>query len=413
MSDAHAPVGTLRGNLRHLPRAAWFLIGGAFLNRFASFAVVFLVLYLTRLGTSIQNAGVAVAVWGAGEVLASVIGGHLADRVGRRDTIVLSMVASAAAMVVIAEVHSYAAIVPVAFVAGLSSEMYRPAGAALLADLVPAGQRVTAFAALRLAVNLSIAAGAAVAGFLANHAITWVFLSDAATSVLFVIVAVTTLPRGRRTAQADDTALRGYRNALRDRAFTLFLVASALAAFVYFQQQSTLPLHVRASGLSNADFGLLLSLNGILVVAFELPLSALTMRLPPRAMIALGFVLVGVGFGLTAVSHSLTALMATVAIWTLGEMIGAPIGYAYVADVAPENLRGRYQGLYGLCWSSGVVTGPAIGAMLFAWRPTSLWTICGLVGAVAALLVWSTRPGKARRRDLFPAAPHTGPGNKP
>jgi MFS family permease len=413
MTGRSAEVRTLRGNLRKLPTAAWFLIAGAFVNRFASFGVVFLVLYLTRLGNSIERAGAVVAVWGAGEVLASLLGGHLADRVGRRSTIVLSMLASAAAMVAIAEIHSYAAIAPLSFVAGLSSEMYRPAGAALIADLVPEGQRVSAFAALRFAVNLAIAIGAAVAGFLANTSISWVFLSDAATSILFVVIALSALPGGRPVLRADDGAGDGYRQALRDRAFAVFLAASAIAAFVYFQQQSTLPLHVRASGLSNADFGLLLSLNGILVVAFELPLSGITMRLPARAMMALGFVLVGLGFGLTAVAHSLAPLMATVAVWTLGEMIGAPVGYAYVADVAPEHLRGRYQGLYGLCWSTGTVSGPAIGAALFARGPTSFWTICGLLGAVAAMLIWASRPAHRLATDRFPPAPIPGPGDKP
>jgi MFS family permease len=405
--------GTLRSNLRVLPRPAWFLIGGAFVNRFASFAVVFLVLHLTRLGNSIERAGLVVAVWGAGEVLASLAGGHLADRIGRRATIVLSMLASAAAMVAISQVHSYGGIVPIAFLAGLASEMYRPAGGALMADLVPEGQRVSAFAALRFAVNLAIAAGAAVAGFLANHSISWVFLSDAATSVLFAIIALAALPPGRRTGRDEEGDLGGYRGALRDRAFFLFLLSSMLAAFVYFQQQSTLPLHVRAAGLSNADFGLLLSLNGVLVVAFELPLSAFTMRQPVRAMIALGFLLVGLGFGLTAVAHSLAVLMLTVAIWTLGEMVGAPIGYAYVADIAPEHLRGRYQGLYGLCWSSGTVTAPALGAALFARTPTGLWMLCGALGAISAWLAWGGRPARVSASRLFPPAPLTGPGNTP
>ena len=76
---------------------------------------------------------------------------------------------------------------------------------------------------------------------------------------------------------------------------------------------------------------------------------------------------------MTAVATASLALLATVAIWTLGEMIGAPVGYAYVADIAPEHMRGRYQGLYGLCWASGTVTAPAIGAYLVAGNATAFW----------------------------------------
>ena len=406
---------TLRRNVRELPRAAWLLVAGSFVNRFASFAVVFLVLYLTRRGISPARAGLAVAVWGVGEVLASLIGGHLADRVGRRNTIVLSMFSSAATVLALSQVHSYGAILPLAFLAGLATEMYRPAGGALVADVVPEGQRVSAFALLRFAVNLAIAGGAAVAGLLANHSFFWVFLSDAGTSVAFGILALVALPEGTRTARGQDRRGGGYLHALSDRAFTIFLASSIVAAFVYFQQQAALPLHVtRVSHLSNADFGLLLSLNGILIVLFELPISSITMRLPARRMIGLGFALVGVGFGLTAFAHSLLALMVTVAIWTTGEMIGAPVGYAYVADIAPAHMRGRYQGIYGLCWSSGTVTAPVLGAYLVTRSANGFWVACGILGLFSAAFILAARQAKPPALEAsIPEPVQTGPGLKP
>jgi dipeptide/tripeptide permease len=145
-----------------------------------------------------------------------------------------------------------------------------------------------------------------------------------------------------------------------------------------------------------------------MIVLFELPLSAWSMRKPPRSMIAFGFVLVGIGFGLTAVAHSLPALFATVAVWTLGEMIGAPVGYAYVAGIAPAHMRGRYQGLYGLCWSSGTVTAPAIGAYLVVTAPTLFWVGCGALGLVSAILALSgraVRSATGRAPSRLPTGP--------
>ena len=236
---------SLRRNVRELPRTAWILILGSFINRFASFAVFYLVLYLTRRGFSPAAAGLAVATWGVGEVLASLVGGHLADRIGRRTTIAMSMFWSAAAVVAISQISAYAAILPVAFVAGLASEMFRPAGGALIADAVPEAQRVTAFALLRFAVNLGIAAGAAVAGFLASHSYTGCSSSDAATSVAFGMVALVALPEQPRPGVREgDERREGYRDAFADGPSLVFLAASVLAAFVYFQQQAALPLHV-------------------------------------------------------------------------------------------------------------------------------------------------------------------------
>ena len=386
---ADTAQGTLRRNVRELPRTAWLLILGSFLNRFASFAVFYLVLFLTRRGFSAERAGLAVAAWGVGEVLASLVGGHLADRLGRRTTIAMSMFGSAAAVLAVSRISAYAGIVPVAFVAGLATEMFRPAGAALIADSVPEHQRVTA-----------IAGGAVVAAVLVSHSFNWVFYTDAASSVAFGIVALVALPEGTRVRRGEEASGSGYRSALGDRAFTLFLLASIVAAFVYFQQQAALPLHVRASGLADRDFGWLLALNGLLIVLFELPLSAWSMRRQPRSMIALGFVLVGIGFGLTAVAHSLAALLATVAVWTLGEMIGAPIGYAYVAGIAPPHMRGRYQGLYGLCWSSGTVTAPAVGAYMVTRSPSAFWVICGALGILSALVALSGRRARSASEQI-------------
>ena len=81
------------------------------------------------------------------------------------------------------------------------------------------------------------------------------------------------------------------------------------------------------------------------------------------------------------------ALLGTVAIWTLGEVISAPVAYAYLADIAPEHLRGRYQGVYELAWGFGGVAGPAVGAFLFTWSVNGLWAVCGALGLAASLLV--------------------------
>ena len=319
-----------------------------------------------RSGFSIPAAGGAVAAFGGGGVAAGLFAGHLADRFGRRTVMAVSMFASAVTILLLYFVHPYPALLAVAFAAGLATDTWRPASRALMADVVPEGQRVTAYALVRFAGHGGFAAGAAVAGFLADHSFLWVFVMDAATSVVFGVMALVALPEGRRTTRSEDVERGGYATMAADRAFLLLFAASVFVAFIFAQQQTTLPLYVqRIAHLRPADFGLLISLNGLLVLAIELPISSYTMRRPPKQMIGLGFLLFGAGFALTASAHSLVALLGTVAIWTLGEMISAPVAYAYLADIAPEHLRGRYQGVYELAWGFGGVAGPAVGAFLF------------------------------------------------
>src|SRR2546421_11161694 len=89
---------TLREDLRALPRGAWILFFGTFLNKFGTFVLPFLTIYMTKLGYTTAQASAAVGAYGVGTLGASILGGHLADRLGRRKTIVLSMFSAALAM---------------------------------------------------------------------------------------------------------------------------------------------------------------------------------------------------------------------------------------------------------------------------------------------------------------------------
>jgi MFS family permease len=390
------PRPTLREGIRSLPAPVWILCAGTFVNRFGSFVAVFLVLYLRSRGYSIAEAGLVVSFYGVGNVIAAGVGGWTADRFGRRNALALSMFSSAVTLLLLSQAESLPLIIVLTTLAGLTGEMYRPAAAALLTDLTRAGERIPAFALNRLAINLGFAAGPAVAGLLAERSFFLLFLGDALTSAAFGVIALTTLPEGVRVRRGEERRGEAVRTMLQDRAFVFFLVSSLLGAFVYFQSQTTFPLHVRASGLSDSDYGLLISLNGLAIVLFELPLVAITQRFPYRPVLTLGSLLVGLGFALNAVANDLPELALTVLIWTLGEIIYAPVASAYVADIAPEHMRGRYQGAWGLTWGLAYVFAPAVGAAIFAWSADGLWLICGLLGLAAALLLLAARPPRVQ-----------------
>src|SRR6266853_1897399 len=148
---------SLKANLRALPRGAWILFFGTFLNKFGTFVLPFLTIYMTRLGYSAAQAGLAIGAYGVGSLCASFTGGHLADRLGRRKTIVFSMFSGALAMLCLSQVRQLPLLVIFSGLAGLTGEMYRPASSALLTDILPPGQRVTGFAVYRMAINAGFA----------------------------------------------------------------------------------------------------------------------------------------------------------------------------------------------------------------------------------------------------------------
>ncbi len=387
---------SFRDNLRALPPAAWILFGGTFINRFGTFVIPFLILYLTRIGYTSAQAGLAVGAYGIGHLIASSVGGHLADRIGRRNTIVLSMFGSAAAMLALSQARGYAAIVVLTCITGSLSELYRPASYALVGDLVGEEHRVTAFGLYRFAVNLGFAAGPATAGFLADHSFTLLFIGDAATSIVYGLIALFALPQGLRSYVKSERTGEALRVAARDRPYLIFLLATLCITIVDFQMGSTFALHVKSLGFPARTFGLLISTNGLLIVLFELAITQWTRRFQPRPMIALGYFLAGAGFALTGIARTVPALAATVVVWTLGEMISSPVAGAYAVQLAPEQYRGRYLGLLMMMWSLGMVIGPPAGTLVFEHSPSAVWAACGALGVIGGVLMMVQRRQSTR-----------------
>ena len=379
--------------LRALPRAAWILFLGTFLNKFGTFVIPFLTLYLTRKGFTTREAAIALGAYGAGHFIASGLGGYLADRVGRRKTIVLSMFSAGLTMILLSQAQTFTAVVILTMLAGLTGELYRPAGSALLADLIPQGQRVTAFAMYRLAFNAGWAFGPAVAGFMVKASYFWLFIGDAITSMLFGVVAWFALPHGVRSSRDESGWPEALRVIARDYRLHQFLIASLAIGFVFFQMSSTFGLHMTGRGISPTWYGLILSLNGVMVVAFELLITTYSQRFPGRSAMAFGYVLIGIGFAANAFATTVPAFALAMVVFTLGEMAAMPVASAYVADLAPEHMRGRYMGMNGFIWALALVFGPSLGMLLYESSPTSLWLTCGALGLFAAFVI--SRPVRA------------------
>jgi MFS family permease len=201
------------------------------------------------------------------------------------------------------------------------------------------------------------------------------------------LVACFALPRGARSQQAESKWSDALGVLRHDRRFHQVLAASFAIALVFFQISSTYGLFVTQLGFSAATYGAIISLNGVMVVFCELPLSAITRRFPARRVIGLGYALVGIGFALNAFAHAVPSLVIAMAVVTFGEMLTIPVSAAYVADLAPAHMRGRYMGAFGLTWALGLTVGPSLGMMLFHHSAALLWLSCGALGLVAATII--------------------------
>jgi hypothetical protein len=231
------------------------------------------------------------------------------------------------------------------------------------------------------------------------------FLGNAAACLLFGVIAIVLLrdvPHRRSgndqqdgTGSAEPKEKASYRQALADRRLRRFLLMTLIAEFVYIQSTVGLPLHVTAVGLSAADFGLLIALNGVLVLLFELPLTSVVVRRRLEYVLAVGNLLTGAGLALTGFATEMIWLSATVLIWTLGEMMYSSMANAYLGALSPPAMVGRYQGLYGAAITLGTGVSPLIGGAVYAINPWALWVLVGVAGVISAQLCLPSRRSPA------------------
>ena len=387
-TQTNATTGTLWQDLKALPGRYWILFSGTLINRFGHFVIPFLAVYLRREGYEAWVIGWSLAAFGAGALLAGVIGGYLADRIGRKATLVLSCAGAAATMIALSQAVTPFALIAATWGNGLLSAMYFPAASALLADMVPLHLRVRAFSCQRLAVNLGFAMGMATAGLVAQHSFLILFLVDAATTALLGLAILVGLPGGRRVVAEGagwGVALRHLRT---NRPFLGTVAATFCIAMVFWQMSSSYGLHVtEGGGHGEKVYGLILALNGVMIVLFELPLTSFTRRFSPPRVMAAGYVLVGVGMLINVFGASVSILLISMVIFTVGEMISLPVGHSYMASLAPEDMRGRYMGVLSIAWSSATMIGPAAGVALYQFSPPVLWVVVFMVSCLAALAV--------------------------
>jgi MFS family permease len=386
-----------------LPRAYWYLWAGTVVNRLGQFVEPFLALYLVQArGVSVTTAGLVLASFGLGAFVSQPLGGWLADRVGRRFTLVSGFVGSAAGLALLGTARPLWLIAVAAFLYGVVVDLYRPALSAMVADLVEAADRPRAYALIYWAVNLGVSFSGLLGGVLALHGWWLLFTLDALTCLVFAVLVARGVPETRPEPDPSDRG--GYGPALHDRMLVALTLLTLAGAVVYMQAYVTLPLSMRADGLSSADYGVAYAVNPIVVICVQPLTLRLLVSLPRIRVYAASIALLGVGFGLTAFAHHLWAYAATVLVWTFGEIAFNAVGPSIVADLAPERLRGRYNGMIGLAYGASVFLGPVLGTRALAVGRSLLWGGCaGLCGA-AALAAVLLGPALGRRERSAVAA---------
>lgn len=388
---------------KDVPRVVWLLAAGVFVNAVVSFTFVFVFLYLTGpRGLGAAQAGVVTGIGGIGLVAGNFTGGWYGDRFGHRRVLLAASALGGLTLTTLPLLPTpllYAALP----LAQYANGVVRAANSALVAVTVPEGARRQAFAVVRCVSNGGFTLGPPLGALVAaGLSYDWLFLADGLGTLFFALWTARVVPaRGAaRTPAAAPDGGRGRGGvwaALRARpAVPVLLGAILVADTVYRQQYFTFPVFLADHGLDVRAFGLVIAVNGAVILLLELPAAVALRNRPPLAVTGSGLVLVGAGYAVLIAGAGAATAVAMMVLVSLGEILYKTTATAYVADEAPEHAVGRFQSLYAGVSVSGTVLAPPAGGALYAAAPWLLWPLCAALaaGAGAVLIRLSSRQGR-------------------
>ncbi|WP_155373966.1 MDR family MFS transporter [Catellatospora vulcania] len=403
-----------------LPKIFWYLWTGTLINRTGAFVMLYLEIHMVvEYGFSATFAGLVLGLFGGGMALGSLVGGVLADRWGRRSTLLVSNLALAATAVVLGFVFQPVAVALLAAVYGFWNGLGRPAFSATMVDVLGPTKRMRGMNLNYWAINLGFSFAAVLAGVLSRTPHLTVFLLNAAAQLTMAAIVFWRVPETQPVRAVTPGAAVPHRapvegsirTVLRDRVFMTFVLLN-LGLWIIIESCKLIPIAMHQRGLDAADYGTVIAVNGVMIVAFQLFVPKLLAGRNRSRVLAVSALLVGLGMGATAIAGTVPMLMLTVVVWTAGEMLNAPVNGTLIADLSQPAMRGRYQGVASMGFTAANFFAPVFGGMLLDHAPPmTLWLVLALLGvAVAAGQLFSGPVRERRARLLAEPKPAVGEG---
>lgn len=347
-------------------------------NRLGDFVVPFLTLILTQVqGLSPGVAGLVVTATTGLQALGGLVAGRWGDRVGRRNVLVGFLGTSGLLLGSVGFAPGSRWALGAMIASGFFLGAMRPLLAALVADLTDRPLRRAAFSLSYLGVNLGVAVGPLLAGWLFQHALGWMFWLDALSTALALGLVVRFVPR--TTSPPGDQASLGP-SALRVfvRHPVLFPLSLLVLLYnvVYSQMIFTLSLQMVALfGVQGPPlYGVVWGVNALAVVALTPLVLRLTRGTTNLRSMAWGLGLFAVGTAVFLGRPTVPWVLGSVLLWTTGEVLFSVHFGDLVTSHSPEHLRGRLQALIGFVAGGGFVVSPLLsGLVVQTWGLEGVW----------------------------------------
>lgn len=366
------------------------------INAMGAFVFPLLTLILTdKIGLSTAKTGEILFIFSLLYLPASLIGGKLADSIGRKNIILIMDLMAILLYIACGILPIGMVTVYLILAAAVFMFMADPAHTALISDYTNSETRESAFALSYMGWNLGFAFGPMIAGFLYQKYFIWIFIGDALTAGIALLLLIFFVKEIYKTSDAQVLEdLKGHERehhggslqVLKERP-VLFILPLLMMTFQFSYSQWGFIMPMQVNQLYGPElYGMLASFNGFVVIIFTPLLTKVMFTFKNMTKIYLGGVLYMVGFGMLGIVHTPFAFFCSVLIFTWGEVVFAISFYPLMMNYAPANHRGRISAIVTNISGVGYTIGPLLmGKFLLGYSLDQGWLLTGVVSAVGLM----------------------------
>lgn len=395
-----------------LPKEVYVLAAAKTINGLGNFIMPLLTLILTeKIGLSSAQAGFYMLLLNVCFVPGLLFGGRLADSLGRKKVIIIFHSLAAIVFMTCGFIKPSMLVVYLLMLGSSVLAASLPAYDALLADLTNEENRKRSFTLTFMGHNLGFSIAPILGGFLFRNYLYLVFVIDAISTVISVILVAIFIPniqvdQVKKKYEAveenkEESKLNVFQFLLNNKYILIFSIILFFYNFAFSQLAFTLPIHVvELFPEKGAEYyGTMEGLNGILILILTPIMTKLTMRSKPTKAIAQGGLLYTLSFAILIFVAPLSMFYLSIIVMTFGETMITVNNNAFISGMTPPQYRGRVSGVFQIIYGAGFALGPFITGFLLDYISTrSVWTIITIIMALASIfMVGLTRSLKKKK----------------
>lgn len=391
---------TYLNSYRGISRPSWMLALVMLINRVGAMVLPFLGIYMTdSLGFTLSQTGIVLSCFGIGAMVGSTLGGWLTDRKGHFNVQLISFFLSVPVFFMLPQFTTVFSLALGVFTLSVITETFRPANSVSISSYAKPENITRAFSLNRMALNLGFSIGPAIGGILAAYSYQLLFYGNGFTAAVAGFIFYTYFkkiqPNKRKNIDGSEAAVTKEKTGVspwKDPPFLIFSLLCCFYSICFFQFLSTLPIFYREiHHLSEANIGLILAFNGMVVFLLEMLLVQIAERkMRPVNIIITGTLLLSACFLILLIPGGQWILFLSMLIMSISEILCMPFMATVSVKRAGKGREGAYMGLNALAFSSAHVFAPLLGTNIAAhYGYNVLWISVAALGIITAFgLKW-------------------------